>query len=86
MTAVGDYPSALKELSKRLSENAHLSCETRDYPHPSSLRSTSMEASFLWISEALHPGILSQPLQSKVIGQMELESSCDEWVITLGPD
>jgi len=34
------------------------------YPHPSSLRRTSMYASFLGISEALHLGIFHQPLRS----------------------
>ena len=38
-------------------ENAHL----RRYPHPSSLRRTSMCASFLGISEALHLHIFHQP-------------------------
>ncbi len=45
---------------KRLSENAHL----LRYPHPSSLRRTSMYASFLGISEALHLDIFHQPLRS----------------------
>jgi hypothetical protein len=44
----------------RLSENAHL----LRYPHPSSLRRTSMYASFLGISEALHLDIFHQPLRS----------------------
>jgi hypothetical protein len=43
----------------RLSENAHL----LRYPHPSSLRRTSLYASFLRISEALHLGIFHQPLR-----------------------
>jgi hypothetical protein len=43
----------------RLSENVHL----LRYPHPSSLRRTSMYASFLGISEALHLGIFRQPLR-----------------------
>jgi hypothetical protein len=34
------------------------------YPHPSSLRRTSMYASFLRISEALHMDIFHQPLRS----------------------
>jgi len=42
----------------RLSENAHL----LRYPHPSSLGRTSMYASFLGISEALHMAIFHQPL------------------------
>jgi hypothetical protein len=41
----------------RLSENAHL----LRYPYPSSLRRTSMCASFLGISEALHLDIFHQP-------------------------
>jgi hypothetical protein len=45
----------------RLPENAHLS----RYPHPSSLRRTSMYASFLGISEALHMDIFHQPLRSR---------------------
>ena len=44
-------------LHQRLSENTHL----RRYPHPSSLRRTSMYASFLGISEALHLSIFRQP-------------------------
>jgi hypothetical protein len=43
--------------SLRLSENAHL----LRYPHPSSLRRTSMYASFLGISEALQLDIFHQP-------------------------
>jgi hypothetical protein len=35
------------------------------YPHPSSLRRTSMYASFLGISEALHLDIFHQPLRSR---------------------
>jgi len=44
-----------------LSENVHL----LRYPHPSSLRRTSMHASFLGISEALHLDIFHQPLRSQ---------------------
>jgi len=56
----------------RLSENAHLpfdklmalsKVEGLRYPHPSSLRRTSMYASFLGISEALHMDIFHQPLR-----------------------
>ncbi len=47
-------------ISMRLSENVHL----LRYPHPSSLRRTSMYASFLGISEALHMNIFHQPLSS----------------------
>jgi len=43
----------------RLLENAHL----LRYPHPSSLRRTSLYASFLGISEALHMDIFRQPLR-----------------------
>ena len=58
----------------RLSENAHLpfdkltalsKVEGLRYPHPSSLRRTSMYASFLGISEALHLDIFHQPLRSR---------------------
>jgi hypothetical protein len=35
------------------------------YPHPSSLRRTSVYASFLGISEALHMDIFHQPLRSR---------------------
>jgi hypothetical protein len=57
-----------------LSENAHLpfdklmalsKVEGLRYPHPSSLRRTSMYASFLGISEALHLDIFHQPLRSR---------------------
>ncbi len=47
----------------RLSENAHL----LRYPHPLSLRRTSLYASFLGISEALHLGIFHQPLTSQFL-------------------
>jgi hypothetical protein len=58
----------------RLSENAHLpfgrltvlsEVEGLRYPHPSSLRRTSVYASFLGISEALHPDIFHQPIRSR---------------------
>ena len=61
-------------LRLRLSENAHLpfdklmalsKIEGLRYPHPSSLRRTSMYASFLGISEALHMDIFHQPLGSR---------------------
>jgi hypothetical protein len=42
----------------RLMKNIHL----RRYPHPSSLRRTSMYASFFRISGALHLNIFAQPL------------------------
>ena len=57
---------------KRLMENVHLpfgkltvlsSVEGLRYPHPSSLRRTSLYASFLGISEALHMDIFHQPLR-----------------------
>jgi hypothetical protein len=35
------------------------------YPHPSSLRRTSLYASFLGILEALHMDIFHQPLKSR---------------------
>jgi hypothetical protein len=58
----------------RLSENAHLpfdkltvlsKVEGLRYPYPSSLRRTSMYASFLGISEALHMDIFHQPLRRR---------------------
>jgi hypothetical protein len=58
----------------RLSENAHLpfdklmalsKVEGLRYPHPSSLRRTSMYASFLGISEALHLDIFHHPLRNR---------------------
>jgi hypothetical protein len=51
----------------RLSENAHL----LRYPHPSSLRRTSMYASFLGISEALHLDIFHQPLISRFLDSLD---------------
>jgi hypothetical protein len=39
-------------------KKAHL----RRYPHPSSLQRTSMYASLLRVSEALHLGIFDQPV------------------------
>jgi hypothetical protein len=57
---------------KRLSENAHLPfdglkalsfAEGLRYAHSSSLRRTSMYASFLGISQALHLSIFRQPLE-----------------------
>jgi hypothetical protein len=60
----------------RLSENAHL----LRYPHPSSLRRTSMYASFLGISEALHMDIFHQPLRSRFFDSLlgSLNSPCDK--------
>jgi hypothetical protein len=71
----------------KLSENAHLpfdklmalsKVEGLRYPYPSSLRRTSMYASFLGISEALHLDIFHQRLRSrffdslnKCLGEME---------------
>jgi hypothetical protein len=68
----------------RLSENAHL----LRYPHPSSLRRTSLYASFLgicprfpWtphpaggspVSEALHTDIFHQPLRSRFFDGLNL--------------
>ena len=40
------------------------------YPHPWSLRRTSMYASFLGISEALHLAIFHQPLRSRVFDSL----------------
>ncbi len=62
-----------------LSENAHLpfdklmalsKVEGLRYPHPSSLRRTSMYASFLGISEALHLDIFHQPLRCRVFDSL----------------
>ena len=47
----------------KLSENTHL----LRYPYPSSLRRTSMYASFLRISDALHLGIFHQPPKYPVL-------------------
>jgi hypothetical protein len=64
------YGSRYK-IASRLSENAHLPfgrltalsrVEGLRYPHPSSLRRTTMHASFLGISEALHMDIFHQPV------------------------
>ena len=53
----------------RLSENAHL----LRYPHPSSLRRTSMYASFLGISEALHMDIFHQPLRNRFFDSLNVD-------------
>ncbi len=50
----------------KLSENAHL----LRYPHPSSLRRTSMYASFLGILEALHSDIFHQLLGIEVFDSL----------------
>jgi hypothetical protein len=52
----------------RLSENAHL----LRYPHPSSLRRTSLYASFLGISEALHMDIFHQPHKSRLFDALKV--------------
>jgi tetratricopeptide (TPR) repeat protein len=52
----------------RLSENAHL----LRYPHPSSLRRTSIYASFLLISEALHMDIFHQPLRNRFFNSLNV--------------
>jgi hypothetical protein len=58
----------------RLMENAHLpidmltslsKAEGLRYPHPSSLRRTTMYASFLRISEALHLDVFYQPQRTR---------------------
>jgi hypothetical protein len=49
----------------RLPENAHL----LRYPHPSSLQRTSMYASLLGISAALHLDIFHQPQKKPVFRQ-----------------
>jgi hypothetical protein len=55
-------PLHLASWQERLSENAHL----LRYPHPSSLRRTSLYASFLGISEALSLDIFHQPLKRRL--------------------
>jgi hypothetical protein len=40
------------------------------YPHPSSLRRTSIYASFLGISEALHLDIFHQPLRNRLFDSL----------------
>ena len=52
----------------RLSENAHL----LRYPYPSSLRRTSVYASFLGISEALHMDIFHQSLRSQFCDSLNI--------------
>ncbi len=42
------------------------------YPHPSSLRRTSMCASFLGISAALHLDIFHQPLRSRFFDSLNI--------------
>jgi hypothetical protein len=51
----------IEMVEMRLLENAHL----LRYPYPSSLWRTSVYASFLGISEALHLDIFHQPLRSR---------------------
>ncbi len=67
----------------RLSENTHLpfgrltalsKVEGLRYPHPSSLRHTSMYASFLGISEALHLDVFHQPLRSRFSDSLVLQA------------
>ncbi len=55
---------------RRLSENPHLP----RYPHPSSLRRTSMYGSFLGISEALHLGIFHHPLIRQFFGSLQMSA------------
>jgi hypothetical protein len=71
----------LHNLLMRLSENAHLpfgrltalsKVEGLRYPHPSSLRRTSMYASFLGISEALHMDIFHQPLRDRFFDSLNI--------------
>jgi predicted nucleic acid-binding protein len=52
----------------RLSENTHL----LRYSHPSSLRRTTMYASFLGISKALHLDVFHQPLRSRVFESLAI--------------
>jgi hypothetical protein len=62
-------------ISRRLPENANLPfdglkalsfADGLRYPHPSSLRRTSMYASFLGISEAYHLSIFKQLLKRRL--------------------
>ncbi len=53
---LGNYPNPILFLI-RLMKNTHL----RRYPHPSSLQRTSLYASFLRTSAALHLDIFDQP-------------------------
>ena len=57
---LNDLMNVIEGFLLRLSENVHL----LRYPHPSSLRRTSLYASFLGISEALHLDIFRQPLRT----------------------
>ena len=65
MISGGTTPQRAKIMTRRLSENVHL----LRYPHPSSLRRTSMYASFLRISDALHLSIFQQPPMNPVFRQ-----------------
>jgi hypothetical protein len=80
-------PGSRAIIIARLSENAHLplgrlaalsKVTGLRYPHPSSLRRTSMYASFLGISEALHMDIFHQPLRNRFFGSLNalLGSRC----------
>ena len=71
----------------RLSENAHLpfggltalsEVEGLRYPHPSSLRRTSMYASLLGISGALHLDIFHQPFRSWFFDSLHVDSHCSQ--------
>jgi hypothetical protein len=64
-------------------ENAHLpfhmltalsEAEGLRYPHPSSLRRTSMYVSFLGISEALHLDIFHQPQRNRFFDSFAMMS------------
>ncbi len=66
----------------RLSENVHLLC----YPHPSSLRRTSMYASFLRISEALHLDIFHQPPKGRFFDSLVGERTGIDLVSVLRPE
>ena len=58
----------IEVVDMRLSENAHL----LRYPYPSSLRRTSVYASFLGISEALHMDIFHQSLRSQFCDSLNI--------------
>jgi len=71
----------IEMVEMRLSENAHLpfgrltalsKVEGLRYPYPSSLRRTSMYASLLGISEALHLDIFHQPLRSRFFDSLNI--------------
>jgi hypothetical protein len=59
-----DKPFDKLTVLSRVDAEQRRSIEGLRYPHPSSLRRTTMYALFLGISEALHMDIFHQPLRS----------------------